>query len=141
MLVCVIDGQGGGIGSRLIERLAPVLDGRHEILALGTNESAAAAMAKAGAGLVAVGEQAIKQRVRDANLILGPLSIVLPGALLGEVTAAMADSILQASGRKLLLPLNRLGVEVVGTESRTLDRLLDHTIERVRSALAPPMPA
>jgi hypothetical protein len=110
------------------------LDGRHEVLALGTNEWAAAAMAKAGARLVAVGEQAIKRRVRDADLILGSLSIVLLGAMLGEVTAVMVEAILQAPGKKLLLPVNRSGVHVVGVEAGTLDQLMDLVIKRVRSS-------
>ncbi|MBI5410370.1 MAG: DUF3842 family protein [Nitrospirae bacterium] len=141
MRICVIDGRGGGLGSRLIERLLPIVEGPHEIVALGTNSAAAAAMAKAGVLHVGVGAQAIKRAVGEADLILGSLSIVLPGAMLGEVTATMADAILRAPGRKLLLPLNHLGVEVVGADSPTLARLIEQTIQRVQATLRPSIPA
>ncbi|MGH7164038.1 MAG: DUF3842 family protein [Nitrospiraceae bacterium] len=131
----MIDGRGGGLGSRLIRRLLDVLDHQHEILALATNEAAAAAMAKAGATRVEVGEPAIRQTVPSADLILGSLSIVLSGAMLGEITPGIAGAVLQAPGRKLLLPLNRVRVEVVGTQSHTLELLIDHAIRRVQSTL------
>ncbi len=135
MRVCVIDGRGGGLGSRLIRRLLDVLDHQHDILALATNEVAGAAMARAGATRVEVGEAAIRRTVPNADLILGSLSIVLSGAMLGEITPGIADAVLQAPGRKLLLPLNRRGVEVVGTEFRTLESLIDHVVRRVQSTL------
>lgn len=136
MRICIIDGRGGGLGSRLIERLLPVVDDRrHEIVALGTNRSAADMMTKAGARHVAIGEWAILRTVQEADLILGSLSLVLAGSFLGEVTPDMATAILQTRARKLLLPLNRVGVEVIGANSATLDPLIDQTIQRVESIL------
>ncbi|MBA2251990.1 MAG: DUF3842 family protein, partial [Nitrospirales bacterium] len=73
--------------------------------------------------------------VQEADLILGSLSVVLAGSFLGEVTPEIATAILQTRARKLLLPLNRLGVEVVGTHSPTLDPLIDQTVRRVESIL------
>lgn len=135
MRICVIDGRGGGLGSRLIERLRSVVGPTQEITALGTNAAAAMAMAHAGADHVAIGAQAVQKTVQGADLILGSLSIILPGALLGEVTPAMADAILRAQGRKLLLPVNRLGVEVIGATSPTLEQLIDQAGRRVQSVL------
>ncbi len=135
MRICVIDGRGGGLGSRLIERLFGVVGDRHEIVALGTNQAAADMMTKAGARHVAIGELAILRTVQEADLILGSLSVVLAGSFLGEVTPEIATAILQTRARKLLLPLNRLGVEVVGTQSPTLDRLIDQTVRRIESIL------
>lgn len=135
MQVCVIDGRGGGIGSRLIERLRTTLPGPYDIVALGTNRRAAQVMAQAGATYAAAGEQAIVDAVRAVEVILGSLNVVLPGALCGEVTPLIADAILRAPARKLLLPLNRFSVEVVGSGSPTLEPLLDEVISRVRSML------
>lgn len=135
MRICVIDGRGGGLGSRLIERLLPVIDDRHEVVALGTNQVAADMMTKAGARSVAIGEWEILRTVQEADLILGSLSLVLAGSFLGEVTPEIATAIVQTRARKLLLPLNRVGVEVIGTCSPTLDPLIDQTVRRVESIL------
>ena len=139
MLICVIDGRGGGLGSRLILRLRGVLDDTHEILAMGTNTVAAAAMTKAGAKHVVVGECAIRHALHEADLILGSLSIVLSGAMLGQITPAIACAILLAPCPKLLLPLNRVGVEVIGVASPTLDPLIGQMIQRVGSILRSPV--
>jgi hypothetical protein len=135
MRICVIDGRGGGLGSRLIKRLLMTIDDRHEIVALGTNQAAADMMTRAGARHVVTGEWAMLRTVQDADLILGSLSVVLAGSLLGEVTPELATAILQTRARKLLLPLNRVGVEVIGANSPTLDPLIEQTVQRVESIL------
>ena len=68
-------------------------------------------------------------------MILASLNVVLPGAMLGEVTPGIADAILRAPGRKLLLPINRAKVEVMGVECRTLESVIQHTLQRVRTLL------
>ncbi|MBD0305894.1 MAG: DUF3842 family protein [Nitrospiraceae bacterium] len=141
MLVCVIDGRGGGLGSLLIKRLGAVLHDTHRVVAMGTNTEAATAMSKAGAKHVVVGEIAIRQTLHEADVIVGSLSMVLPGAMLGQVTPEMAQAILRAPCPKLLLPLNRMGVEVIGVVSPTLNPLIDEVIERVVSILQSPCSA
>ena len=135
MRICVIDGRGGGLGCRLIQRLRGVVGDRHELVALGINQAAADMMTKAGARHVATGEWAIVRTVQEADLILGSLNVVLAGSFLGEVTPEIATAILQTRARKLLLPLNRAGVEVIGAHSPTLDPLIDRTVQRVESIL------
>jgi hypothetical protein len=129
MRVCVIDGRGGGLGKRLIQGLLVHLG------ALGTNEAATKAMKQAGANQSGTGEQRIKQTVPTVDVILASLNLVLPGAMLGEVTPGIAHAILGAPGRKLLLPLNRAQVEVVGAEALTLENLIGHTMRRVQMLL------
>jgi hypothetical protein len=132
MRICVIDGRGGGLGSRLIERLVPVMGQTHEVIGLGINQAAAEVMTKAGAKQVAVGEWAILRTVQEADVILGSLSLVLAGSLCGEVTPQLAAAILQSRGLKLLLPLNRRRVEVIGVDSPALEPLIDQAIRRVQ---------
>jgi hypothetical protein len=105
MRICVIDGREG-LGSRLVKRLLTAIGDRHDIVALGTNQAAADMMTRAGARHVVTGEGAILRTVQDADLILGSLSMVLAGSLLGEVTPTLATAILHARARKLLLPLS-----------------------------------
>ena len=135
MRVCVIDGRGGGLGSRLVSGLRDTLHLDCQILALGTNLAAAAAMREAGAEQVSAGVEAISKLVPTADVIVASLNMVLPGAMLGEVTPEVAKTILEAKAKKVLLPLNRVRVEIVGTEGRTMDTLIDECLSRVRVAL------
>lgn len=135
MRVCVIDGRGGGLGSRLVSGLRETLTLDCQILALGTNFAAAKAMREAGAEQVASGVEAISKLVPTADVIVASLNMVLPGAMLGEVTPEVAKTILEAKAKKVLLPLNRVRVEIVGTEGRTMDTLIDECLSRVRVAV------
>lgn len=135
MRVCVIDGRGGGLGSRLVSGLRGALNFDCQILALGTNLAAAEAMREAGAEQVAWGIEAIAKVLPTVDVIVTSLNLVLPGALLGEVTPEIVGTILEAKAKKVLLPLNRARVEIVGTEGRTMDRLIDECLVRVRVAV------
>jgi hypothetical protein len=135
--ICVIDGRGGGLGQRLVTGLCLHLGHTHDIIGLGINRAAAAAMERAGATRVAAGAQAIVQTVPTVDVILGSLNVVLPGTMLGQVTQDIAAAVLSARAKKVLLPVNRSQVEVVGAEAQTLDRLIAHSVQRVRSIVAP----
>jgi hypothetical protein len=141
MRMCVVDGRGGGLGKKLIQGLRVHVGWGHEIIALGTNEAATKAMRQAGATRSGTGEEQIKQMIPTVDVILASLNLVLPGAMLGEVTPGIVCAILGAPGRKLLLPINRARVEVVGAEALTLDRLITHTVRRVELLLKSSLPA
>lgn len=136
MRVCVIDGRGGGLGRRLVARLHRELEGRHSIVALGTNVAAAEAMKQAGAHSVGVGSKAIAETVPTVDVILTSLNLLLPGSMLGEVTPDIVNAIVTASAKKVLLPVNRAFVEVVGTEDHTLEALITKSLSRVTSLVA-----
>jgi hypothetical protein len=133
MRVCVIDGRGGGLGSRLVTGLQSELGQGHHIVALGTNTAAAAAMKQAGATQVGVGSRAMADMLPTVDVILTSLNLVLPGAMLGEVTPEIVHAILGARATKVLLPLNRVRVEIVGAEPCTLETLISQSVSRVRS--------
>lgn len=135
MRVCVVDGRGGGVGRRLVARLRPLSSAGHEVVGVGINAAAAGTMLAAGAGLVVAGEAAMRSMLARADLILGPLSIVLPGSMSGEVTADIALLVLHARAKKVLLPLNPYEVEVVGTEQGTLEALIAAAVQRVQAVL------
>lgn len=135
MRVCVIDGRGGGLGSRLVTGLRDTLRLDCQIVALGTNLAAAEAMREAGAVHVASGVEAIARVVSTVDVIVASLNMVLPGAMLGEVTPEVSKTILEAKAKKVLLPLNRARVEIVGTEGRTMETLIDECLSRVRVAV------
>jgi NAD(P)-dependent dehydrogenase (short-subunit alcohol dehydrogenase family) len=91
--ICVIDGQGGGIGAAIIKRLKEVYQEQHEVIALGTNAVATAQMMKARANRGASGENAIVRTVARVDVIMGPLSIVLANSMMGELTPRMAEAV------------------------------------------------
>ena len=133
MRVCGIDGRGGGLGRRLVAGLQTTLGRQHKIVALATNAVAAKAMQQAGAWSIGVGTEAIAQTVPTVDVIVTSLNLVLPGSMLGEVTPDIVQAILTARAKKVLLPVNRAYVEVVGTEDQTLDSLIARSLFRVTS--------
>ena len=141
MCVCVIDGRGGGLGSRLVAGLRSELGETHHIVALGTNTIAAAAMKRAGATQVGVGHRAIVDTLPTVDVIVASLNMVLPGAMLGEVTPEIVHTILGARATKVLLPINRARVEIVGAGTGTLDALIAQSLSRVRSLINEALPA
>ena len=105
MNVLVIDGQGGGLGRQLVAALsAQCPDIR--LVAVGTNSVAAQAMHKAGAQRAATGENAVVVNCRNADIIVGPIGIVIADSLLGEITPAMAAAIGQSRAQKILIPVS-----------------------------------
>lgn len=134
--ICVIDGRGGGLGGRLVAGLVLHLGSNCDIVGLGTNTAAAEAMKQAGATRVAIGAKAMISEVASASVILGPLNMVLSGAMLGEITPELAAAILTSGAKKVLLPVNRSRIEVVGSGDQTLDQLITHSLYRVRSLVA-----
>ena len=129
--VIVIDGQGGGIGSTLIKRLRERFGERIEIVALGTNALATSAMMKAGANRGASGENAVCRSCGQGDVVVGPLGIVLANAMMGELTARMAEAIASTPTTKLLLPLNICGVELAGVEKTPLPQLAEKIVDRI----------
>jgi hypothetical protein len=126
--ICIIDGQGGGIGSAIIKRIKDAYAETVEIIALGTNAIATAQMLKAKANRGASGENAIVRTVPKADIIAGPLGIVLAHAMMGEVTPAVANAIASSTAVKLLLPLNQEDVVIAGASSTPLPHLVDELV-------------
>ena len=127
--ICVIDGQGGGIGAAVIRSLKEVYNESIELLALGTNAVATAQMLKAGANRGATGENAIVQTVRGVDLIIGPIAITWANAMLGEVTPSMAEAVTSSPAIKILMPLTQEKVILVGMRSEPLPHLIQTIIE------------
>ena len=115
----VMDGQGGGVGRALIERLRA---GGYEgfVLAVGTNAAATAAMVKAGASAGATGEYAVVYNAARADVLAGPIGIVLAGGMMGEFSPAMARAVAESPAQKVLVPVSRCGVQVAGLEPKPL---------------------
>jgi hypothetical protein len=130
--VAVIDGQGGGIGNLIVKKLREEFEDRVEIIALGTNAAATTAMMKSRANKGATGENAIVWNAGRVDMIIGPLSIAFPDAMLGEVTSKMASAVVSSRARRILLPLNQEGVEIVGGNREPLPHMIDMMIAKIK---------
>jgi NAD(P)-dependent dehydrogenase (short-subunit alcohol dehydrogenase family) len=128
VMICVIDGQGGGIGSTIVKRIKEEFGERVEIIALGTNSIATAAMMKARANRGATGENAIVRMAPQADYIIGPISIVMANAMMGELTPVMAEAISSSPASKMLLPLSQEKVTIIGVTSQPLPHLVEDLI-------------
>ena len=128
MKILIVDGQGGGIGRQLVEALKR--EGERDITCVGTNAIATSAMLRAGATRAATGENAAIVACREAEVIVGPIGIVVADALLGEVTPRMAAAVGQSLAHKVLIPVNQCGNFVVGVPSgATTAQLVAQAVE------------
>ncbi|MGI5891752.1 MAG: DUF3842 family protein [Bacillota bacterium] len=132
MKIAVIDGQGGGIGKYITQRLRADLPDSLEIIALGTNSLATNAMLKAGANDGATGENAICLVSHQVDIIVGTLSIICANSFLGELTPKMAQCIVDAPAKKILLPLNRINILVIGASNEPLPHQVDFLVRQVQ---------
>lgn len=127
MKTVIIDGQGGRIGSLLVEKLkSSGID--TEIIAIGTNSIATAAMLRSGADAGATGENPVVVACRDADFIMGPVGILAADSLLGEVTPVMAQAVAASYAEKILLPVNKCNLHVVGAKELTVPALITEAV-------------
>ncbi len=134
MRIAVIDGQGGGIGKHIVEQLRKRLP-ELEILALGTNALATGAMLRAGATEGASGESAICYNVDRVDIIVGSVAIMMVYGLLGEITAVMAAAISACRADKLLLPIQRGNILLVGVPRTPLPHQIEALVAEVEKRL------
>lgn len=130
MKILVIDAQGGGIGKQVvaaIKREQPHI----EITAIGTNSTATTAMLKAGADHAATGENAVVVGCRTADIIIGPIGIVIADAMFGEVTPAMAVAVGQSSAKRLLIPVNHCENIVIGISDLSVGNLIEEVLKKI----------
>lgn len=135
MNVLIIDAQGGGFGKQLvtaIKREFPQVD----ITAVGTNSVATGAMLKAGADHAATGENAVIVGARKADVITGPIGIVIADSMYGEITPAMALAVAQSSARRVLIPFNHCENIIAGVSDLSVGRLIQSAVEEIRKVLA-----
>lgn len=134
MNILIIDGQGGQLGAQLIKSITSNFS-NITITAVGTNATATAAMIKAGAKQAATGENPILVACRKADIIIGPIGIVIADSLYGEITPTMAVAVGQADATRILIPMNKCENIVEGVPDLTLTNLIDGVVERLKKML------
>lgn len=130
MKLLVVDGQGGGVGRQLVEGIKKTFP-TAVITAVGTNALATQAMLKAGADHGATGENAVVVGCRNADIILGPLGIVIADSLWGEITPAMAVAVGQSRAKRILLPMNQCDNMIAGAGGIPTGKLIQSSLEEI----------
>ena len=128
MFIMVVDGQGGGMGKSIIEKLKPVLGPEHMLVAVGTNSIATATMIKAGAEKAATGENAVKVNAQRADIIMGSIGIISSNSMFGELSHEMARAISESRAEKILIPIKRCGIYVAGITVDSIPKLIDDAV-------------
>lgn len=125
MKILVIDGQGGKLGAQIISLIKSKNNSNLEIIGVGTNAMASEAFLKAKADVVATGENPVIVCARDADVIIGPIGIVIADSLYGEITPAMALAVSQSKATKLLIPINKCNNIIVGITDNSMKNIFD----------------
>lgn len=135
MRIAVLDGQGGGIGKVIVDKLRKELSENTQIIALGTNAVATMLMMKAGANEGASGENAVVYNCSKVDVIVGSIGIVVANSMLGELSPKIAQAVAESQAKKVLIPLGRCNIEVAGVKNEPLPHLIDNAIAIVKGML------
>ena len=132
--ILVIDGQGGNIGRQLVKM---ILDRFPEVSlsAVGTNSSATENMLKGGVKAAATGENAVVVACRRADIIIGPIGIVIADALMGEVTPKMAEAVGASDAVRILIPMNRCDTLIAGVAEYSVTVYLADAMDKLAELL------
>jgi hypothetical protein len=133
MKIAVIDSQGGGIGKTIVEKLRAELEETTNILALGTNAYATAAMLKAGANEGASGENAIIVNAPKVDIIVGCIGILAAGSMLGEITPNIASAVSMSKANKVLIPFGKCMIHVVGVIGKPVTYYIDNAVSVIKN--------
>ena len=134
MKIVVIDSQGGGIGRQVVSSIKAEFPDQ-AVTAIGTNAQATSAMLKAGADQGATGENPVIVACRDADVIIGPIGIVIADSMIGEVSPSMALAVCQSRAKRILIPVNHCDNIVVGVSDLSIGRLIHEVVDRIRAML------
>ncbi len=136
MKIAVIDGQGGGLGKTIIEKLRKDLGNQVEIIALGANGVATSVMLKAGADEGASGENAVVHNLENVDIVTGSFSVVIPNSMLGEITSRMVNAIIKSPAVKYLLPLKNKYICLMGIKEQPLPRFIEELSDSIMKSFA-----
>lgn len=132
MEILVIDGQGGGLGRSIVSSLKAKVKNAY-VVAVGTNSLATGAMMKAGADRAATGENPVVVACRTADVIMGPVGIVIPDSMHGEITARMSFAIARSRAERVLIPVNLCSNHVVGVQNTPISAMIEEAVGYVAS--------
>ena len=135
MNIVIVDGQGGQLGAQLVKEIIMRFPNEN-LIAIGTNAVATAAMLKAGAKQAATGKNPVLVASRKADVIIGPVGIVIADALLGEVTPEMAAAVGRADAVRILIPMNKCDNMIAGVTNLNTASLIADAMEKLQGLIS-----
>ena len=135
MNILVIDAQGGGVGRQLVQEIKKRISDAF-VTAVGTNSAATSAMLKAGANEGATGENAVVVACRKAEIIVGPIGIMIADSMLGEVTPAMAAAVARSDAKRVLIPFNHCDNIIVGISDFSVGKLVQGAVSEIEKMVS-----
>ena len=130
-VIMVVDAQGGGLGRQLIASIKKDIP-EARILAVGTNSAATSAMLKAGADEAATGENAARVAARKADVIIGPIGMVIADAMLGEITPVIACAIAQSEAKRIMIPFSNCDNYIAGVSDFSTGLLIADALKQLK---------
>jgi len=133
--ILVVDGQGGGLGKSIIEQIKQLKPTNNiEITAVGTNSAASAAMLKAGADIVATGENAIAYNSKKADIITGAVGICFASSMHGEISPYIATAICESDAVKILIPvpMSKCNINIMGVTEKPMAQYIVESVEKIK---------
>jgi hypothetical protein len=88
-------------------------------------------MMKAKANRGATGENAVRVSLPRADVVLGPIAITWPHAMMGEISPGLAEAVTGADAPKILIPLNQEGVVLAGFVGQPLPHLVTEAVRHL----------
>lgn len=135
MKILVVDGQGGKLGAQVITLLKEKFGKIIEVIAIGTNSIATETMMKAKADICATGENPVAVCSKDADIIIGPIGIVIADSLYGEITPKMALAVSKSKAIKMFIPINKCNNLVFGISDNFIKEALNQIIDYIDKLL------
>ena len=135
MNILIIDGQGGQLGAQIIKTIkSRFVDAK--LTAVGTNAVATTAMLKAGADNAATGENPVVVACRKADVIIGPVGIVIADSLMGEITEKMAVAVGRADAVRILVPINKCDNLIAGVPNLNAGALVEDVVSKLNNIMS-----
>lgn len=133
--VAVVDGQGGGIGNALIDRIKKEKL-NVKLIALGTNSNATGNMLKGGADEAATGQNAIIYNSSRVDVIMGVVAIIMANSMMGELTPEMASAIGESDALKILIPTSRCNIKIAMPEEFSIQQSVEYAIIKLKEHIS-----
>ena len=71
-----------------------------------------------------------------ADVILGPVGIVIADAMLGEITPAMASAVGQSPAKRILVPVNQCDNLIAGIPEQSMSKFVQSAVELLNALIS-----
>lgn len=127
MKVVIVDGMGGGIGKSLAEEIIKK-EMEIELVCVGTNSIATSNMMKAGVDIAATGENAIIYNINSADIVLGPVGLLMENSMYGEISPKITNAMSSSRAKKIIIPLTNEKLYIAGLEEYSLAEKISQAV-------------